>query len=813
MVISGSTISEGQSACWMGGATPAWPTAYKSFSNTPGLGDVYTLTATLYAPNTTGAYSKLSLSNRDDRSTAVKAVLGYNTLYFYLLGTPNGGFSLTCPQRIVPIDVKMVVSATNVQCYYRDHGASEWISGGVIPYGNDLSNYNEVGIAGHGNYSGGIDSLQLTTNTPVQDGFEGGDPGSSVTTLPGWTGDASILISNSTISQGQSACWMGGATPAWPAAYKGFYHQPGVGDVYTLTATLYAPNTTGAYAQLSLSNSANRTKAVKAVLGYNTLYFYVLGTPTGGFVLTHPQRTVPIDIKMAISGTNADFHYRNHGTSEWISGGSIPHGNALSTYNEIGIAGHGNHPGGIDSIQFATDSLGIPISRGRQVILNRGLQIQSLVFFNNPGFSDITRWNTAKFSAINFWGAQNPAILAQLPAGTGWSRMYVPGVESSKYLTTAEMAYSGNLVSLQYDDERDDTMEPERQIELYSTYRDWNQRYPNTLAYTNFGGYPTWADPHTLVDLTKHMQIVQPDMLMFDAYPPFSFPDAGIYPYLGRNNWYTYMQIYRTAALRGYDGTGMQPIPYGQYLNLFRDNNNISGSLPSESFVRLQQFASWTFGYTYVSAFIYNTVSSESYLRSVMFSAPGDSSPTPVFDYVKDSNIQSRNLAPALIRLKSTDVRMICSKINGISRPLPSGLSTWAMGAGGSNLITSITPRGKTNVSNPPDHCDWLIGYFLPIKPDNSDYPFADGLHFMVTNGATGTPFLPGGTGDPATASAEWARIDFDFSGTTYNSLQRVNRNTGLTEVVNLTPNGPGKYYLLLHLDGGTGDLFRFHIQ
>src|SRR6185503_7246998 len=44
-----------------------------------------------------------------------------------------------------------------------------------------------------------------------------------------------------------------------------------------------------------------------------------------------------------------------------------------------------------------------------------------------------------------------------------------------------------------------------------------------------------------------------------------------------RNNWYSTMQTYRTTALAGY-GTG--PIPYGQFLDLYR--TSYSGATPSE---------------------------------------------------------------------------------------------------------------------------------------------------------------------------------------------------------------------------------------
>jgi len=806
VLISSTTIADGQSVNWMGGASPAWPTVIRNFSGTPSIRDTYTLTATLHAPDTTGSYACLSLRNSTDHSQEVRVDLGHNVLDFTVLGTASGGSALRNSQLTVPVDVMLVVTSTDAQFYYKAHTSSTWIDGGLITIGNPLYLYDEIVLGGKGNYPGAIDAVQLVaSNRYMDDGFEKGTPGQPVILTDGWTGDTTILTSSATIDQGFSANWMGGASPVWPSIYKKFYNDPAPGDVYTLTATLSAPNITGAFAMLSLQNSADPSKSVQAVLGYNKLYFYMLGTASGGFERTNPQSLAPVDIKMVVSGSSANFYYRENGTSTWTSGGTVSYGNPMSTYDEISVSGHGNYGGSIDSIQLSTGEQ--PINRGRQVLLNRGLQIQSLVFVRDAPISNITQWNGTKFTTMNFWGEANSTILPIMTAGTPWSRMYHLEDPSSQMLKSHELPYENDLVSLQYDDELPDGLEPTRQVDMFDTFREWNISYPDTIAYTNFAGYDSWPHMNTLEMLLSFTQATQPDMLMFDAYPPFTFPELGVEYYFGRNNWYKFMQIYRTAALGGYDGSGMRPLPYGQYLNLFRSNYS-TDSIPSESFVRLQQFASWTFGYTFASAFIYNGVSTESSLQSVMFSGAGDSSPTQVLGYVTTANTQSRNLGPTLIRLRSTDIRMIKGTAYAT---LPTGISSWSVGAGDCPYITSIEPRGAANTASPAQHADWLIGYFRPLKMENDDYPYANGKHFMITNGSPGTPTLPSDPGDPASASAEWVRIHFDFTGTSYTGLQRMSRTTGLPEVVTLTPNGTNQYYLDLQLDGGTGDIFRFY--
>ena len=94
-----------------------------------------------------------------------------------------------------------------------------------------------------------------------------------------------------------------------------------------------------------------------------------------------------------------------------------------------------------------------------------------------------------------------------------------------------------------------------------------------------------------------------------------------------------------------------------------------------------------------------------------------------------------------------------------------------------------------------------LIGYFRPLLDGAPNSTFVDGLTFMIVNGASeGT----------AAAETEQYRIAFDFTGSTYDSLARLSRDSGLVELVTLTSLGASRYSLNLRLEGGTGDLFRF---
>ena len=467
--------------------------------------------------------------------------------------------------------------------------------------------------------------------------------------------------------------------------------------------------------------------------------------------------------------------------------------------------------------------ISVPSRDPRQLLLEQGLQIQSLVNPNSPWFTDVSLWQSANFNNFNFWSWPSPGVLAALPAGQQWSRLYQASTPSSKYLTPNELPYADSLTMYLYGDEfSDETMsDPAHLSDMAATYAQWRLRYPNALVGSNF----TATMPND-ANLANYMQVTQPDLLTFDHY-------LGGYSFLEsqRNDWYTAMQRFRTAGLGGNDGTGTTPLAYGQFLRMYRTALTDT-ELPTESFVRLQQSASWAFGYTFVDAFTYNyPVGAGTY--SAMFDTTDDSTPNAVFDYVKETNRQSLNLGPALVRLVSSDIRMIrgsdyTTRPNDILRwgysDTNSNSAKWlnqhtADTGGYEDYITSIMPTASEGGTLDESYGDILIGYLVPLLDDNSDCTFADGLHFMIVNGSAGSgvPVDANGVADTAAmaagtaeALAQWYHITFDFGDSDFDSLVRLSRDTGEVELVALTSTGGSTYGFDLNLPGGTGDLFAF---
>ena len=455
------------------------------------------------------------------------------------------------------------------------------------------------------------------------------------------------------------------------------------------------------------------------------------------------------------------------------------------------------------------------LDRGHRLLMKWGLQIQAQVFHSPTDSLDLDRWNQSNFTAVNFQYGQyasappyqdNPAYIELLgPApGIPWGRW--AATTDRVDLNAHELPYLPNLVSIQCLDEKD-IRGRKLQESMATVFEQWHARSPHTITFHNsFGGafYPN--------ELQQFMMTVKPDILCFDSYPfrlshirkPPGHPIGG-----SPRTWYEHMQKYRLAALAGHDGTGAQPIPYAQYLDTFLLSHEEPPHLTAESEIRLNQFASWTFGFTFVSAFVYNSPDGHG-VEAALFEALGDERPTPAFYHIAETNRQSRNLGPSLVRLQSTDIRIIPGRhMEGspaapADNVAPAGLGAvplWDPRA--DPYITSIT-AANMGPMNDGLRGDVLVGYFRPLLQSDDAPDSGNESYFMITNGLTS----PSG---PAAAAQQHIRITFDFGKSDVSSLQRRDRLTGLVEVVPLVHDDESRRHLDLVLDGGTGDLFKFN--
>jgi hypothetical protein len=163
VVVSNIVIDQGNSAAWAG--VDEWPVVSKSFFHTPDDAEQYVLTATLSAPDAKGAYADVRLATAAAKNAKhVGAQLGYRDLYFQQDNACDGT-AIRISQSAATMDVKLIVTDGRIDCFYRNHGATDWLHAGTLKATNPMKSYNSVSVAGGiaaGRSPGGnIDSIRL----------------------------------------------------------------------------------------------------------------------------------------------------------------------------------------------------------------------------------------------------------------------------------------------------------------------------------------------------------------------------------------------------------------------------------------------------------------------------------------------------------------------------------------------------------------------------------------------------------------------------------------------------------------------------
>lgn len=381
----------------------------------------------------------------------------------------------------------------------------------------------------------------------------------------------------------------------------------------------------------------------------------------------------------------------------------------------------------------------------------------------------------------------NPGDLAAGPSEEDWENDYLredqKAHEDTLYFVTMgdEEGYSDGLV--------------EGVTEWFNLNR--NKR-PDTLVSTNQWGYQ-WGE-----DAMRHyIQTARPDLITFDAYVYDSGPDWDASARLVSNTGY-----YRKMAMEGWDGTGREPIAFGQHVNAAE----IDGRYRTESTTFAMPFATVAMGGKWMNLFsFYNQ---DAYDGGHFFDEEGN--PTKLYEFGSDAFAQIGNLEQHLLHLRSSGVSVLSGQhmSNGVAvnNPIKNPEYTPKFTANPTYYIQNVSAKntGTTNDGLPGDV---LIGYFDPIPEEEQFFSCAAPKYFMVVNLLT----YGADNRDPQWAmengtSAETAQeitLTFQLPDPSLaDNLRIVNRETGKTEPVTLTHVADSTYTYTFTVGGGQGDLF-----
>ena len=438
------------------------------------------------------------------------------------------------------------------------------------------------------------------------------------------------------------------------------------------------------------------------------------------------------------------------------------------------------------------------LDKGHRVLIENGLQIQAQSFYQPQDLGlesytfDPQPYLAANYTGINWHYRPADTSFAAAHPQFPWAR-WTTAEAAETALTPAELPYAAKFVAFQFGDEQS-LDDPGFRAACASWFTAARPNFPNTILYTN-----QLAFNATPANIFAYMNESRPDMMFMDSYRWKVGNTEG--------TWHLFsdMQRYRKFALLGHDGTGTRPIPYGMMPQTFHGENLWRD--PSESELRVNHFAAWALGYKFTSDFTYN------YGTSALF-VPGyhTSNPTPTYHQVAEVNRQGRNLGPALVRLLSKDVLFVPGQhrdSTGAAVANATPIDMAAYPGGFSAAIKDPWIRGVGSVTNLGATNDGLDGDVLlswfQVLDESLDGPEWTGeWYFMITNALVD----PSGSADATRQS-----IQLNFAANVPPQVQRLNRDTGLVDLIDLEIilNTGGRRRLLVELEGGTADLFKFN--
>jgi hypothetical protein len=476
------------------------------------------------------------------------------------------------------------------------------------------------------------------------------------------------------------------------------------------------------------------------------------------------------------------------------------------------------------------------ISKGYQMLLNRGLQVQGRVQWDD--YFHLNTYSNANYTSIN-WGWTSSPSLMSATAGSPWSRWV--SASTNMPPQAGEAPYLNQLVAVQLGDEWDLNTDSVR-TSLVNWFNSVQGNWPDTILFHN-----NWAGQVLDPQLKDFIDRAHPDMLCFDGYPwqsdystrtPIAGPPSG---------WYGELRRYRAWAAYG-------NIPFGVYRQTFhavQDYNTTVYRNPSPSELRLLTSVALAFNAKFLTDFTYNSGATSLFdIQPNGYS--GDLYTNALYAEQADANHRAANLGQALMCLKpvydmhnptdvnpppgpasaySTFVDGIATSImiirgrtvsGGVTNatPLPDSFAaqptgspnpanltalmyTWWESTKNDPYLTGFGVTNKAALKNSGLPGDAFVAWFRPLDESFDGPNYTNEVYFLVVNGLTDT------NGTPADCMQE-VHLDFSFGTSGLTSVVMLDPETGFLQT-NTLQSVSGKRRLILNLNGGDAALFKFN--
>ncbi|MDB6123984.1 MAG: hypothetical protein JWQ71_2977 [Pedosphaera sp.] len=473
------------------------------------------------------------------------------------------------------------------------------------------------------------------------------------------------------------------------------------------------------------------------------------------------------------------------------------------------------------------------VSKGNQILINRGLQIQGMV--NTGDIFHLANYTNAHYTAINWIFNSDTSQMGPAPSFP-WGR-WVSDITNMPPVGS-EASNMSQLVSLSLSDEPylDSNYYFTNMLHWFTTVQ---SSYPNTILYIN-----NWGGEVTDGTLSSFIAQARPDMITFDLYP-WQLDYTTRVPISLSQQWYGELRRYRAWA-------STYNIPFGIYRQTFhavQDYNSTVYRDPSPSELRVNTFGALAFNAKMLIDFTYNTGASSLFDRNAQGQWAGDTLTNALYTELIDINQRAANFGKALVFLKPV---YELHNTNTVSPPpgpgsddpnFPNGYATSTMFLRGKYIS-----GGVTNFTPLPDSF-----YNDPSSSTNSGLPNSSAYSWWEFQ--KNDPYLTGwsmtnkagikNNGLPGDVIISWFRpLDEIFDGTNYNNevymmvvnaltatngtavdcLQEIKLNflNSFTSIVmldsltgqlqtNTLPIVSTRRQLVLSLNGGDAALFKFN--